>query len=81
MKNFGKFIDEIRKEIKWLNVNFEEVPFGESMTLTIPPSTKKIVIDSTKIGKIDYDSPIYLELLNMTIEQLKMIEQVNNNSY
>ena len=75
MENFGKFIDDIRKEIKWLNVTFEEVPFGESMIITIPPSTKKYICDTTKIRKIEYDTPMYSELLEMTIEQLRMFNQ------
>lgn len=75
MENFGKFIDDIRKEIKWLNVSFEEVAFGETMVLTIPPSGKKYIVDTTKIGKIEYDTPMYSELLEMTIEQLVRFNQ------
>jgi len=71
MKTYGKFIDDIKKEIKKFNVQFEEVPFGESMTITISPSTKKYVIDSTYIGEIEYDTPMYDELLKMTLCELK----------
>ena len=79
MENFGKFIDDIRKEIKWLNVSFEEVPFGESMIITIPPSSKKYIVDTRKIGKIEYDTPMYSELLEMTIEHLKRFNETNEN--
>lgn len=79
MENFGKFIDDIRKEIKWLNVSFEEVPFGEAMVLTIPPSSKKYIVDTRKIGKIEYDTPMYSELLEMTIEQLKRFNETDEN--
>ena len=79
MENFGKFIDDIRKEIKWLNVSFEEVPFGESMVLTILPSSKKYIVDTRKIGKIEYDTPMYSELLEMTIEHLKRFNQSDEN--
>jgi len=75
MENLGKFIDDIRKEIKWLNVSFEEVPFGEAMVLTIPSSSKKYIVDTRKIGKIEYDTPMYSELLGMTIEHLKRFNQ------
>ena len=79
MENFGKFIDDIRKEIKWLNVTFEEVPFGESMIITIPPSSKKYIVDTRKIGKIEYDTPMYSELLEMTIEHLKRFNESDEN--
>lgn len=75
LEKFGKFIDDIRKKIKYINIQFSEEPFGESMTITIPPSTKSYIIDTTKIGKIEYDSPMYMELLEMTIEQLKMFNK------
>jgi len=75
MENFGKLIDDVRKEVKWINIQFNEVPFGESMTITVPHSTKKYVIDTTQVGKIEYDTPMYLELLKMTIEELQMFNQ------
>ena len=70
MQNFGKFIDDIRKEIKELNVYFKQVDSGEIMTIELPKSQKKFIVDTTIIGKIKYDTPEYLELLEMTIETL-----------
>lgn len=80
MKNFGKFIDDVKKEIKLLNISFEEVPFGETMILSIPNSTKKYILDSRYIGEIEYNTPMYSELLKMTIEQLKMFNQSSKPS-
>lgn len=71
MENFGKLIDDIRKNIKLINIQFEEVPLGDSMVITIPPSKRKIIIDTTKTGALEYNTPMYEELLNMTIEELK----------
>lgn len=71
MENFGKLIDDIRKNIKLINIQFEEVPLGDSMVITIPPSKRKIIIDTTKTRALEYNTPMYEELLNMTIEELK----------
>jgi len=71
MVKFGKFIDDIREKVKWINISFEEEPLGESMTIRIPNSRKRFVIDTTKIGKLEYGTPAYDELLEMSIEQLE----------
>jgi hypothetical protein len=78
MKNFGKFIDDVKKEIKLLNISFEEVPFGEIMILSIPNSTKKYIVDSRYIGDIEYNTSMYFELVKITIEQLKMFNKPSN---
>lgn len=77
--NFGRFIDDIRAEIKWLNISFEEVPFGEQMILSIPPSTKTCIIDSRNTKEIKSNSPLYSELLNLTLQQLKNFNNPNFN--
>lgn len=73
MENFYKFIDDIRKEIKCLDVSFV---YGDTtMILTVPPSQKKYVVDPLNIGKIEYDTPEYRELLEMTVELLQGFNQ------
>jgi hypothetical protein len=68
----GRFIDDIRKEIKWFNVNFEPDPFGEQMTITFPPKTTiSYVVSDWKLGEIEYGSPQYKELLELTLEHLR----------
>lgn len=72
---YGKIIDDIRKEIKEFNVQFEESPWGDEMIITIPPSTIKLIIKPKELG---YEMPkgeLYKELLEMSIEQLKMFNQ------
>lgn len=71
METFGQFIDDIRKEIKVIDIKFLEEPLGESMTITVPLSNKKYIVDTTMIGKIKYNTVAYSELLEMTLKYLK----------
>ena len=73
MENFRKFIDDIRKEIKCLDVSFAYEDY--SMVLTVPPSQRKYVVSTLNIGKIEYDTPEYRELLEMTVELLQGFNQ------
>jgi hypothetical protein len=78
MEKFGKFIDDIRKEFKWLTISFEEVPFGEALVITTPYSTKKYIVNTNNIGKINYDSEMYHELLDLTITSLNNMKNNSN---
>ena len=60
MGNFGKLIDDVRKEIKWINVFFEEIPYGEIVIITVPNSNKQYTIDTSKIGcGFEFDATMY----------------------
>lgn len=74
-ENFGRFIDDIRKELKWINVLFEEIPFGEEITITVPDSSKKLVVRTPLIGDIQYDTKIYKEFLQLALDTLKAFEE------
>lgn len=74
-ENFGRFIDDIRKEYKWINVLFEEIPFGEEVTITIPESTKRFVVRTPLIGDIQYDTKIYKEFLQLALDELKAFKE------
>lgn len=79
MEKFGKFIDDIREEINWINVSFEQEPYGESMTIMVPSSTRKYIVYTEKIGKIEYCTKMYDELLKMTLEILNRFSKKVDN--
>ncbi len=70
MQKFGKFIDDIRKSVKNINISFKETTSGDCMDINIKDSKKICRIDTKNVGKIEYDTEMYNELLEMTIEQL-----------
>lgn len=72
---YGKFIDDIRKEIKEFNIQFEESPWGDEMIITIPPSTKKYILKPKELGYKMPEGEMYKELLEMSIEQLKLFNK------
>ena len=67
---FGRMIDDISNEIKCFNLSFKNVPHGKSMIINIPPSNSSMIIDTTKIGDIDYGSNNYKKLIQMIIKDL-----------
>lgn len=83
MQEFGRFIDDVRKEIKSLNVSFSPVPVekiglhssGETMTLSESESKTEFIVDTSFTGEIVYDTPEYQELLNFAISALKTVSE------
>lgn len=67
---FESLLKEILIQIKDVNISYDEIPFGKCYELTIPSTKKKYLIDTTKLGKIEYKSPIYDELLNLSVKTL-----------
>lgn len=73
---FGKFIDDIRKEIKYFNAKFESCPFGDRMIITFPPKTISFTISREYLGEINYNSPMHTELLDLTLDHLRDMSKI-----
>lgn len=71
MKTFGKLIDDIKSNFDEFKAEFNVVPFGHSMTLSLNNPNRNIVIDSTRIGNIEYSSSSYDELLKLILNTLR----------
>jgi len=68
MNTFGKLIDDIRKEIKYINISFEEVPFGEIMTIKIPNKPNRMIVINSKL----INNKDYTDILETSIKTLKL---------
>lgn len=70
MQNFGRFVDDIREHHPDITVVFLLVNGRDTMTITTIITNETVSIDSKNVGDIEYDTPAYEELLDMTIESL-----------
>lgn len=67
MFQFGNFIDDIRKDIKYFNISFEKSLFGDKMIISVPnKSNRSLIIDNDYITNIKHNSNLYIELLELT---------------
>ena len=74
---FGNLIDDIRKDIKYFNVQFEKYLFSDRMIITVPNKpNRSIVIDDCYFDNIQVNSKLYIELLELTKSQINMM--INN---
>lgn len=74
---YGRLINDIRKQIKELNLRFEESPYGDKMIITVPPCKVSYVVDPHYIDNFYEDEKMYEEFLQMSIDQIKTFKEQN----
>lgn len=79
MKIISRWYD-IREKFSEINISFQDVPFGDRMRIQLNTSKQGLIVDTTQIGNIDYNSEEYNELLNLLVHDLILID-INDHNY